>query len=215
MGANVFAKSNFVPAASALATADEPRAAAEASGLVYVDEQGPGTTRKRKGNSFAYYGANGKLIRDRALLRHIRSLSVPPAYEDVWICPDPNGHIQATGRDERGRKQYRYHPRWRALRDETKYEHVVEFGKLLPCIRRKRVAADMKLAGPAAPESAFDGREDLLEKTMKSVIGNADYAKENKSYPVSRPCGTATSPSTAPSFASSSRARAASSGISR
>ena len=117
MGANVFAKSNFVPAASALATADAPRAAAEASGLVYVDEQGPGITRKRKGNSFAYYGANGKLIRDRALLRHVRSLAVPPAYEDVWICPDPNGHIQATGRDERGRKQYRYHPRWRALRD--------------------------------------------------------------------------------------------------
>jgi DNA topoisomerase-1 len=179
MGANVFAKSNFVPPASALATADAPRAAAEASGLVYVDEQGPGITRKRKGNSFAYYGANGKLIRDRALLRHVRSLAVPPAYEDVWICSDPNGHIQATGRDERGRKQYRYHPRWRALRDETKYEHVVEFGKLLPRIR-KRVAADMKRPG-LPRRKVLSTVVSLLEKTLIR-IGNADYAKENKSY---------------------------------
>jgi DNA topoisomerase-1 len=179
MGVNGLEKSNFAPAASSSGDLDEPRAAAEASGLVYVDEQGPGITRKRKGNSFAYYAPNGRLIRDRALLRRIRSLAVPPAYEDVWICPDPQGHIQATGRDERGRKQYRYHPSWRALRDETKYEHVVKFGKLLPRIRQ-RVAADMRRPG-LSRRKVLATVVSLLEKTLIR-IGNADYAKENKSY---------------------------------
>ncbi len=181
MGANGFAKSDLVPAASlsTAAIAGEPRAAAEASGLVYVDEQGPGITRQRKGSSFAFYGPNGKLIRDSALLRHIRALAVPPAYEDVWICPDPDGHLQVTGRDDRGRKQYRYHPRWRALRDETKYEHVVEFGKLLPRIRQ-RVGADMKRSG-LPRRKVLATVVSLLEKTLIR-IGNADYAKENKSY---------------------------------
>ncbi|MBV9739205.1 MAG: DNA topoisomerase IB [Hyphomicrobiales bacterium] len=179
MGVNGIATSKVVPTASLTIEADEPRAAAEASGLVYVDEQGPGITRKRKGSAFAYYAPNGRLIRDTALLRRIRSLAVPPAYEDVWICPDPNGHIQATGRDERGRKQYRYHPNWRALRDETKYEHVVEFGKLLPRIRQ-RVAADMRRPG-LPRRKVLATVVSLLEKTLIR-IGNADYAKENKSY---------------------------------
>jgi DNA topoisomerase-1 len=159
--------------------ADEPRSAAEASGLVYVDEQGPGITRKRTGKSFAYHDQHGKLIKHPALLRHIRAIAVPPAYEDVWICPDPNGHIQATGRDERGRKQYRYHPRWRALRDETKYEHILEFGRILPRLRQ-RVAADMKRSG-LSRRKVLASVVSLLEKTLIR-IGNADYAKENKSY---------------------------------
>ena len=164
---------------SAAITVEAPREAAEASGLVYVDEQGPGITRKRKGEAFAYYSSSGKLIRDRAELSRIRALAVPPAYEDVWICPDPNGHIQATGRDERGRKQYRYHPRWRALRDETKYEHVLEFGRILPRLRQ-RVAADMRKPGLPRPK-VLATVVSLLEKTLIR-IGNADYAKENKSY---------------------------------
>jgi DNA topoisomerase-1 len=159
--------------------ADEPRSAAEASGLLYVDEQGPGITRKRTGKSFAYRDQHGKLIKDPALLTQIRAIAVPPAYEDVWICPDPNGHIQATGRDERGRKQYRYHPRWRALRDETKYEHILEFGRTLPHLRQ-RVAADMKRSG-LSRRKVLASVVSLLEKTLIR-IGNADYAKENKSY---------------------------------
>jgi len=181
MGEKVLAKSNFSVAASTMArvTTEAPREAAEASGLVYVDEQGPGISRKRKGNSFAYYGPSGQLIRDPTELRRIRSLAVPPAYEEVWICRDPDGHIQATGRDERGRKQYRYHPRWRALRDETKYEHVLEFGRILPRLRQ-RVAADMRRPG-LPRRKVLATVVSLLEKTLIR-IGNADYAKENKSY---------------------------------
>src|SRR6185312_13547669 len=99
----------------------DPVHAAKAAGLRYVSDELPGIRRERKGNEFRYIAADGREVTDEATLKRIRSLAIPPAYTDVWICPRANGHLQATGRDARGRKQYRYHARWRAVRDETKY----------------------------------------------------------------------------------------------
>ena len=98
----------------------DQREAAETAGLIYVSDEEPGIRRKKAGSGFAYVDGSGTTIRDPHILKRIRSLAIPPAYKDVWICPDPNGHIQATGRDEKGRKQYRYHPRWREVRDGSK-----------------------------------------------------------------------------------------------
>jgi DNA topoisomerase-1 len=120
--------------------------AAEDAGLRYVSDEQPGYSRKPKGDSFQYFDTEGKLIRDEGRLLRIRRLAVPPAYTDVWICPSPNGHIQATGRDDRKRKQYRYHERWRAERDENKYDRMLVFGDALPKIR-KRVRHDLVLKG--------------------------------------------------------------------
>lgn len=162
-----------------LVASEENRIVAETCGLVYVDDASEGIRRRRFGKSFAYYDPKGKLIREHAELRRIRALAVPPAYQDVWICPDPAGHIQATGRDERGRKQYRYHPRWRETRDATKYEHMLDFAKALPRLRQK-VAADMRLPG-LKREKVLATIVDLLDKTLMRV-GNRDYANDNKSY---------------------------------
>lgn len=112
-------------------------------GLRYVNESAPGYRRKRMGTSFSYYDQDGRRITDRAIIRRIKSIGIPPAYEFVWICPWANGHIQATGLDARGRKQYRYHPKWRELRDQNKYEHIMQFAAALPALR-SRVASDMK-----------------------------------------------------------------------
>ena len=119
---------------------------AEEAGLRYVSHDQPGYTRKTKGDDFEYFDTEGKPIRDEQRLLRIKRLAIPPAYTDVWICPSANGHIQATGRDARGRKQYRYHERWRAARDENKYDRMVLFGEALPKIR-KRVEADLALPG--------------------------------------------------------------------
>jgi DNA topoisomerase-1 len=175
---SIMALTEFVASPGPVAT-DENRAAAEASGLVYVDDDREGIRRRRFGKSFAYYDTKARLIRDPDVLQRIRSLAVPPAYEDVWICPDPEGHLQATGRDERGRKQYRYHPRWRETRDENKYEHMVEFAKALPALR-SRIADDMRSRG-LARRKVIATIVDLLDKTLMRV-GNSDYVKENKSY---------------------------------
>ncbi|WP_369525450.1 hypothetical protein [Bradyrhizobium japonicum] len=115
-------------------------------GLRYVSDSSPGYTRKRTGTTFSYYDKEGKRISDAAVIRRIKSIGIPPAYESVWICPSPNGHIQATGLDARGRKQYRYHPKWRELRDQNKYQHIMEFAAALPALR-ERVVADMKREG--------------------------------------------------------------------
>src|ERR1700724_4706135 len=120
---------------------------AEEAGLRYVSDDQPGYTRKAKSDDFEYFDTEGKPIRDEQRLLRIKRLAVPPAYTDVWICPSANGHIQATGRDARGRKQYRYHERWRAARDEDKYDRMVLFGEALPKIR-KRVEADATFPGP-------------------------------------------------------------------
>src|SRR5438067_13528894 len=124
----------------------DPVASARAAGLRYVTDQRPGIRRKRAGKGFSYVGPDGKSIRDGEELRRIKSLGIPPAWTDVWICPVPNGHIQATGRDARGRKQYRYHPRWREVRDETKYDRMIAFAAALPRIR-ERVERDLALSG--------------------------------------------------------------------
>ncbi|HYJ05808.1 MAG TPA: DNA topoisomerase IB [Chthoniobacterales bacterium] len=152
---------------------------AEEAGLRYVSDDQPGYTRKRKGDDFEYFDSDGKLIRDEARLLRIRRIGIPPAYEDVWICPTSNGHIQATGRDARGRKQYRYHERWREARDENKYERMVVFGKALPKIRR-RVKRDLAQRGlPRGKVLATVVQ--LLERTFIRV-GNDEYAKQNKSF---------------------------------
>src|SRR6187397_618398 len=120
--------------------------AAEEAGLQYVNDDRPGYTRRAKGKDFDYLDTEGKPIRDEQRILRINRLAIPPAYTDVWICPSPNGHIQATGRDARRRKQYRYHERWREVRDENKYEKMLLFGEALGKIRR-RVKKDMALPG--------------------------------------------------------------------
>src|SRR2546428_13198508 len=107
---------------------DSPESA-RAAGLRYTSDAKPGIRRKRTGKGFRYISPAGEPIRDADMLRRIQALVIPPAWTDVWICPIPNGHLQATGRDAKGRKQYRYHPRWRATRDETKYERMLAFGR--------------------------------------------------------------------------------------
>ena len=115
----------------------DPVLAAKAAGLRYANDAGPASGGRRPGRS-AYLDAEGRPIRDEETLKRIKSLAIPPAWTDVWICPAPLGHIQATGRDAKGRKQYRYHPRWRAVRDETKYGRMIAFGQALPPIRARR-----------------------------------------------------------------------------
>ncbi len=152
---------------------------AEEAGLRYVSDHTPGYRRKGNGDHFEYLDTEGKRIRDEQRLLRIKRLAIPPAWTDVWICPSANGHIQATGRDARRRKQYRYHDRWREIRDENKFERLTDFAKALPNIRR-RVAWDIKLPGlPRQKVLATIVR--LLERTFIR-IGNEEYARENKSF---------------------------------
>ena len=116
---------------------------AKAAGLRYIRDHTPGILRKQQGKITLYIRPNGTVVKKQACLKRIRSLVIPPAWKDVWICMDPHGHLQATGRDARGRKQYRYHPLWNHVRNETKYDRMLIFGRLLPGIRR-RVAADLR-----------------------------------------------------------------------
>jgi DNA topoisomerase-1 len=160
-------------------TVSETREIAEEAGLIYVSDEEPGIRRKAEGGEFAYFNSKGQPIRNEDTLRRVRSLAVPPAYTDVWICPKANGHIQATGRDARGRKQYRYHPRWNEARDQTKYEHVLRFAATLPGLRA-RVGEDMAKRG-LPREKVLATIVSLLETTLIRV-GNEDYARENKSY---------------------------------
>ena len=158
---------------------DEYRDAAKAAGLVYVADEAPGITRKKSGKGWTFHDAGGATVTDYWERKRIEAIGVPPAYVDVWICPKANGHIQATGRDDKGRKQYRYHPRWNEARDAAKYAHMAEFGQLLPGLR-KRVDSDMRKQGlPRAKVLATV--VSLLEKSLIRV-GNEDYAKDNKSY---------------------------------
>lgn len=161
------------------AVISDPRDAAKEAGLVYVNDDMPGITRQRSGKGFSYRGPDGKTITDKAERARLASLAIPPAYADVWICPDPRGHIQATGRDDKGRKQYRYHPDFRAVRDSAKYDHMLDFAHALPQIR-ERVDQDMSRRGMPA-EKVLATVVHLLENTMIRV-GNADYVKQNKSH---------------------------------
>ena len=150
-----------------------------ANGLVYADGTCAGFTRRRRGASFHYLDLSGRTIRDPAVLARIRALAIPPAYESVWICPDANGHLQAHGRDARGRKQYRYHAQWRETRDATKYHRTQAFGEALP---RIRACVKRDLAKPGLTrEKVLATVISLLDSTLIR-IGNADYARDNKSY---------------------------------
>lgn len=145
----------------------------------YVNDRQPGITRGGAAGRFVYRTPQGKVIKNGAELARIRALAVPPAWTDVWICPLENGHLQATGRDARRRKQYRYHPRWRRTRDETKYEHMLEFGRALPAIRR-RIQADLGLAG-LPREKVLAAVVRLMEDTLARV-GNPEYASQNNTF---------------------------------
>jgi DNA topoisomerase-1 len=152
---------------------------AKEAGLRYVTDAEPGIRRLRRGKGFRYIDRDGKPVRHKEALARIRSLVIPPAWQNVWICANPKGHLQATGRDARGRKQSRYHPRWRSVRDETKYERMTIFGELLPMIR-ERVDHDLSLPGlPRLKILAVIVR--LMEVTLIRV-GNEEYARENQSY---------------------------------
>lgn len=157
----------------------DPVEAAEEAGLRYVSDRGSGYTRKAKGDDFEYFDTDGKEIRDEKRLLRIKRLAIPPAWTNVWICPAPNGHLQATGCDARRRKQYRYHERWREIRDENKYERMALFGEVLPKIRR-RVEEDLKLPG-LSRNKMLATVVYLLERTFIRV-GNEEYARENKSF---------------------------------
>ena len=152
--------------------------AAEDAGLTYVSTDAPGISRRRSGKGFAYRGPDGRPV-GREDLQRIRALVIPPAWRDVWICPDPDGHIQAIGYDEKGRKQYRYHARFRETRDSAKFEHMIAFAEALPDLRA-RVAADMRTHG-LGRDKVLATVVHLLETTMIRV-GNAAYARDNKSY---------------------------------
>jgi DNA topoisomerase I len=157
----------------------DPVASAQAAGLRYVADTEPGIRRRRSGRHFAYLGLDGKPIREPETLRRIRSLDIPPAWTDVWICPSPHGHLQATGRDAKGRKQYRYHPRWREVRDQTKYDRMIAFGEALPRIRA-RVAHDLEL--PGMPREKILAAVVRLLETTCIRVGNEEYARVNHSY---------------------------------
>ena len=157
----------------------DPVEAARAAGLRYVTDAAPGIRRKRAGKGFSYVGLDGKPLRDPAELRRIKSLVIPPAWTEVWVCPSPRGHLQATGRDARGRKQYRYHPRWREARDETKYERMIAFGEALPRIR-ERVERDLAL--PDLPRQKVLATVVRLLDTTSIRVGNEEYARQNGSF---------------------------------
>jgi DNA topoisomerase-1 len=157
----------------------DPFVSAKTAGLRYVTDSKPGFTRRLKGQSFVYMGPDGKPIRDPVDLARIKSLVIPPAWTEVWICPRADGHLQATGRDARGRKQYRYHPHWRSVRDESKYDRMMAFAGALPTIRKR---TDADLSRPGLPrEKVLAAVVRLLETTLIRV-GNEEYARTNKSF---------------------------------
>jgi DNA topoisomerase-1 len=169
---------DIAPVSPVVENADPP-AAAKAAGLRYVNDNKPGIRRERADEGFRYFDAKGEPVDDETTLKRIKSLAIPPAWTEVWICPQANGHLQATGRDARGRKQYRYHPKWREVRDEVKYERMIKFGQALPAIRRE---VDRALDLPGLPrEKVLATIVYLLETTMIRV-GNEEYARTNKSF---------------------------------
>jgi DNA topoisomerase I len=167
------------PPMPAPVVAVDPVQSAREAGLRYVSDEQPGIRRRKRGTGFGYVGPDGAPIRDGETLARIKALAIPPAWTEVWICPDPRGHIQATGLDAKGRKQYRYHARWHAVRDETKFARMLAFGRALPRIR-ERAEADLKRPG-FPREKVLAAIVRLLEKTLIRV-GNEEYARENKSY---------------------------------
>lgn len=169
----------FAATMGTLEIVTDPVQSSKAAGLRYVTDAKPGIMRKKWRKSFRYFDADGNRITDETTLKRIRSLVIPPAWTDVWICPIANGHLQATGRDARKRKQSRYHPRWREVRDETKYERMKLFGQALPKIREQ---VDKDLALPGLPREKVLATIVRLLETTSIRIGNEEYARENHSY---------------------------------
>lgn len=166
---------------SATNTDADPAAIESAAqgGLVYVSDIEPGLRRRRAGRGFVYLGAKGRRVRDPATLQRIRALAIPPAYRDVWICTRANGHLQATGRDARGRKQYRYHARWKRVRDAEKFDRVLAFGRALPRLRR-RLRQDLAQAG--FPRDKVLAMVVAIMADTLVRIGNDEYARDNSSF---------------------------------
>ena len=162
-----------------LEDAKDPEKSAQLAGLQYVHDDQPGFTRRRAGKGFSYKDARGHTITDPEVRQRIQSLNIPPAYKEVWICPDPDGHIQATGVDEKGRKQYRYHPKWSARRDQIKFTRLIAFAHALPKIR-ERTQSDMRVRS-LSREKVLAAVVQLLEKTAIRV-GNEEYARHNETY---------------------------------
>lgn len=162
-----------------MSLADEHVEAAQAAGLRYVTDSAPGIRRRRRGRGFAYTRPNGTPLRDKTELERIRKLVIPPRWTDVWICPSSSGHLQVTARDARGRKQYRYHARYRAVRDDTKFSRILEFSEVLPRIR-ERVEMDISSA-KLSREKVLATVVWLLEKTLIRV-GSDEYARDNGSF---------------------------------
>ena len=156
-----------------------PETSAASASLVHTSDDGPGILRKRAGRSFFYLDPAGKKLNDVETLSRIRSLAIPPAWNEVWISPSPDGHLQATGRDQRGRKQYRYHPRWSACRDEVKYSSLAAFARALPSLRQE-VDTDLRRRG-LPRERVLASIVWLLDNTLIRV-GNAAYARDNNSF---------------------------------
>lgn len=169
----IMSKQKKLPAKSDVA------AYAKTAGLRYITDAKPGFSRKKSGKNFVFYDASGKVIKDKDEVQRIKSLAIPPAYKNVWISPFANGHIQATGIDAKGRKQYRYHANWRNVRDAAKFSHILEFGEKLPEIRR--VAAKHMAQNGLTRDKVLATVVTLLEKTLIRV-GNDEYAKSNESY---------------------------------
>src|SRR3984893_12443836 len=157
----------------------DPYESAKVAGLRYVVAVGPGIVRKRVGRGFCYIGPDGQLVCDREELKRIRSLVIPPAWTSVWICALKHGHLQAVGRDARGRKQYRYHPLYRMIRDQTKFTRMAAFGEALPLIRRQ-VTQDLGL--PGMPKNKVLATVVRLLESTRIRVGNEEYAKTNESY---------------------------------
>jgi DNA topoisomerase-1 len=165
----------------AIDSTDSPPSAsdAEKAGLEYVNDGEPGLRRQRRGTGFTYLDSGGRRLRDRYAMARIRSLAIPPAWTDVWICASEHGHLQATGRDAKGRKQYRYHSDFIAIRDSAKYERLMEFAKALPAVRED-IAKQMALSG-LPREKVLATIVHLLDNTLIRV-GNDSYARDNASY---------------------------------
>jgi DNA topoisomerase-1 len=159
--------------------ASTPGESALDAGLRYVANTQPGIRRQRAGRGMRYIGVDGTTIRNPAVLRRLKALAIPPAWTDVWICPRPDGHIQATGHDAKGRKQYRYHPRWRAVRDATKYDRMLAFGDMLPALR---IRLEQDMARPGLPRNKVLATVVRLLETTLMRVGNVEYARENHSF---------------------------------
>ena len=168
-------------AVKSTSTAGPPDAvdSARAARLRYVNNDRPGITRRKSGAQFVYRDLDGKIIRDGTELARIKALAIPPAWRDVWICPAADGHLQATGRDIRGRKQHRYHTRWREIRDANKYDRMMDFAQKLPAIRRK---VDEDLALPGLPRDKVIAAVVRLLETSRIRVGNEEYARQNNSF---------------------------------